>query len=185
LLTGTPLNVSSFMGIILMVGLVVKNGIILFEYFERLEGKLSFTEAMVEAGRICLRPLLMTTLCTLFGLLPLALALGAGAELQKPFAIAVIGGLTVSMVVTLVMMPVLYVSVRRRSQSILSSDANCISLLPTTSNALYFQNPERGTKYESRTSKQAGRRFRNRRASGARTGTRAGTDQGRSVRDLS
>jgi multidrug efflux pump subunit AcrB len=56
----------------------------------------------------------MTTLCTLFGLLPLALALGSGAELQKPLAIAVIGGLTVSMVVTLVMMPVLYVSVRRQ-----------------------------------------------------------------------
>jgi CzcA family heavy metal efflux pump len=114
LLTGTPLNVSSFMGIILMVGLVVKNGLILFEYFERLEGKLSLTDALVEAGRIRLRPILMTTLCTLFGLLPLALALGSGAELQKPLAIAVIGGLTVSMIVTLVMMPVLYVSVRRR-----------------------------------------------------------------------
>ena len=114
LLTGTPLNVSSFMGIILMVGLVVKNGIILLEYFDRLEGKLSLKDAMVEAGRIRLRPILMTTLCTLFGLLPLALALGSGAELQKPLAIAVIGGLTVSMVVTLVMMPVLYVSVRRQ-----------------------------------------------------------------------
>jgi multidrug efflux pump subunit AcrB len=97
-----------------MVGLVVKNGLILFEYFERLEGKLSLTDALVEAGRIRLRPILMTTLCTLFGLLPLALALGSGAELQKPLAIAVIGGLTVSMIVTLVMMPVLYVSVRRR-----------------------------------------------------------------------
>jgi len=97
-----------------MVGLVVKNGLILFEYFERLEGKLSMTEALVEAGRIRLRPILMTTLCTLFGLLPLALALGSGAELQKPLAIAVIGGLTVSMIVTLVMMPVLYVSVRRQ-----------------------------------------------------------------------
>ena len=114
LLTGTPLNVSSFMGIILMVGLVVKNGLILFEYFERLEGKLSLTDALVEAGRIRLRPILMTTLCTLFGLLPLALALGSGAELQKPLAVAVIGGLTVSMIVTLVMMPVLYVSVRRK-----------------------------------------------------------------------
>ena len=97
-----------------MVGLVVKNGIILFEYFERLEGRLSLTDALVEAGRIRLRPILMTTLCTLFGLLPLALALGSGTELQKPLAIAVIGGLTVSMVVTLVMMPVLYVSVRRQ-----------------------------------------------------------------------
>jgi CzcA family heavy metal efflux pump len=106
--TGTPLNVSSFMGIILMVGLVVKNGIILFEYYSRLEGKLTVGEALVQAGRIRLRPILMTTLCTLFGLLPLALGIGSGAELQKPLAIAVIGGLTVSTLVTLVVMPVLY-----------------------------------------------------------------------------
>jgi CzcA family heavy metal efflux pump len=106
--TGTPLNVSSFMGIILMVGLVVKNGIILFEYYSRLEGQLTVGEALVQAGRIRLRPILMTTLCTLFGLLPLALGIGSGAELQKPLAIAVIGGLTVSTLVTLVVMPVLY-----------------------------------------------------------------------------
>jgi len=108
LVTGTPLNVSSFMGIILMVGLVVKNGIILFEYYDRMKGELTVTEALVQAGRIRLRPILMTTLCTLFGLLPLALGLGSGAELQKPLAIAVIGGLSVSMLVTLVLMPVLY-----------------------------------------------------------------------------
>jgi multidrug efflux pump subunit AcrB len=96
------------MGIILMVGLVVKNGIILFEYYDRMKGELSVTEALVQAGRIRLRPILMTTLCTLFGLLPLALGLGSGAELQKPLAIAVIGGLTVSMLVTLIVMPVLY-----------------------------------------------------------------------------
>ena len=110
LITGTPLNVSSFMGIILMVGLVVKNGIILFEYFDRLkgEGHLTVAEALIQAGRIRLRPILMTTLCTLFGLLPLALGIGSGSELQKPLAIAVIGGLTVSMLVTLVVMPVLY-----------------------------------------------------------------------------
>ena len=108
LITKTPLNVSSFMGIILMVGLVVKNGIILFEYYDRLKGNLSVTEALVQAGRIRLRPILMTTLCTLFGLLPLALGIGSGAELQRPLAIAVIGGLTVSMLVTLVVMPVLY-----------------------------------------------------------------------------
>jgi multidrug efflux pump subunit AcrB len=113
LITGTPLNVSSFMGIILMVGLVVKNGIILFEYYDRLHGRLSIVDALAEAGRIRLRPILMTTLCTLFGLLPLALGLGSGAELQRPLAIAVIGGLTVSMLVTLVMMPVLYASLRR------------------------------------------------------------------------
>jgi HAE1 family hydrophobic/amphiphilic exporter-1 len=60
------------------------------------------------------RPILMTTLCTLFGLLPLALGIGSGAELQKPLAIAVIGGLSLSMLVTLVIMPVLYATVRQR-----------------------------------------------------------------------
>lgn len=108
LVTGTPLNVSSFMGIILMVGLVVKNGIILFEYYERLHGSMSVTDALIQAGRIRLRPILMTTLCTLFGLLPLALGIGSGAELQRPLAIAVIGGLTVSTLVTLVAIPVFY-----------------------------------------------------------------------------
>ncbi|MBZ5544017.1 MAG: efflux RND transporter permease subunit [Acidobacteriia bacterium] len=108
--TGTALNVSSFMGIILMVGLVVKNGIILFDYVHKLweEKGLPLGEALVEAGKIRVRPILMTTLCTLFGLLPLALGLGAGAELQKPLALAVIGGLLVSMFITLLVMPVLY-----------------------------------------------------------------------------
>lgn len=114
LATRTPLNVSSFMGIILMVGLVVKNGIILFEYYERLRGSMSVTDALVQAGRIRLRPILMTTLCTLFGLLPLALGIGSGAELQRPLAIAVIGGLTVSTLVTLVAIPVFYSATQRR-----------------------------------------------------------------------
>jgi len=113
LITGTPLNVSSFMGIILTVGLVVKNGIILFEYYERLHGTMSVTDALVQAGRIRLRPILMTTLCTLFGLLPLALGIGSGAELQKPLAIAVIGGLTVSTLITLVAIPVFYSAARQ------------------------------------------------------------------------
>jgi CzcA family heavy metal efflux pump len=107
LVTGTPLNVSSFMGLILLIGLIVKNGIILVDYADILSaGGASPTEALVEAGAVRLRPILMTTLCTLFGLLPLALGLGSGAELQKPLAIAVIGGLTVSTVVTLVFVPV-------------------------------------------------------------------------------
>jgi multidrug efflux pump subunit AcrB len=117
LVTHTPLNVSSFMGIILMVGLVVKNGIILFEYFERLQGELSVTDALIQAGRIRLRPILMTTLCTLFGLLPLALGIGSGAELQRPLAIAVIGGLTISMLISLVIMPVMYVGLRSKKAS--------------------------------------------------------------------
>jgi multidrug efflux pump subunit AcrB len=106
ILTRTPLNVSSFMGLILLIGLIVKNGIILIDYADRLEDEgLGRRDALVRAGAIRLRPILMTTLCTLFGLLPLALGLGAGAELQKPLAIAVIGGLTVSTIVTLVFVP--------------------------------------------------------------------------------
>ena len=105
-LTGTPLNVSSFMGLILLIGLIVKNGIILVDYAEILYAQgLDRRAALVRAGAIRLRPILMTTLCTLFGLLPLALGLGSGAELQKPLAIAVIGGLSVSTVITLVFVP--------------------------------------------------------------------------------
>ncbi|HEV2224067.1 MAG TPA: efflux RND transporter permease subunit, partial [Candidatus Acidoferrales bacterium] len=110
LVTQTALNVSSFMGIILMVGLVVKNGIILFEYVHKLweEDKMPLFEALVQAGKIRIRPILMTTLATLFGLLPLALGLGSGAELQKPLALAVIGGLFLSTFITLLIMPVLF-----------------------------------------------------------------------------
>jgi multidrug efflux pump subunit AcrB len=88
--------------------LIVKNGIILIDCADRLgEQGLDHREALVQAGAIRLRPILMTTLCTLFGLLPLALGLGAGAELQKPLAIAVIGGLSVSTIITLVFVPTL------------------------------------------------------------------------------
>jgi len=112
--TKTPLNVSSFMGIILLVGLVVKNGIILLEYTNRLrsEGH-SVESALLEAGRVRLRPILMTTLCTILGLMPLALGLGAGSELQKPLAVAVIGGLSLSTIFTLVFVPVVFRLVTR------------------------------------------------------------------------
>lgn len=118
ILTGTDLNVSSAMGFILLVGLVVKNGIMLLDFSEKLheEGE-SFELAIAHAGRIRLRPILMTTLCTLFGLLPLALGLGAGAELQKPLALAVIGGLALSTPVTLLAVPGLYAAVKRRAKS--------------------------------------------------------------------
>jgi multidrug efflux pump subunit AcrB len=114
LITGTVLNVSSAMGLILLVGLIVKNGIVLIDYAHRLrdEGH-PFTEALEIAGRIRLRPILMTTLCTLFGLLPLALGLGAGAELQRPLALAVIGGLSLSTFVTLYLVPLAYRALSR------------------------------------------------------------------------
>ena len=115
LLTGTDLNISSAMGIILLVGLVVKNGIMLLDFSEKLheEGE-PFETAIAHAGRIRLRPILMTTFCTLFGLLPLALGLGAGAELQKPLALAVIGGLALSTPVTLLAVPGLYAAIKGR-----------------------------------------------------------------------
>ncbi|HEY3356580.1 MAG TPA: efflux RND transporter permease subunit, partial [Polyangia bacterium] len=106
-LTGTPLNASSLMGCVLLVGLVVKNGILLLEQFERLlaAGALDPEPALVEAGRIRVRPILMTTLATVAGLTPLALGFGAGAEIQRPLAVAVIGGLVVSTAVSLVVLP--------------------------------------------------------------------------------
>jgi CzcA family heavy metal efflux pump len=116
LVTGTPLNVSSFMGLILLVGLIVKNGIILLDFTRhrmRTEG-LALEPAIREAARVRLRPILMTTLCTLFGLLPLALGLGSGSELQKPLALAVIGGLALSTPITLFVVPTLLVAVRGR-----------------------------------------------------------------------
>jgi multidrug efflux pump subunit AcrB len=115
LLTGTDLNISSAMGLILLVGLVVKNGIMLLDFSEKLHAAGEpFEAAIAHAGRIRLRPILMTTFCTLFGLLPLALGLGAGAELQKPLALAVIGGLTLSTPVTLLAVPGLYAAIRGR-----------------------------------------------------------------------
>ncbi|HET7251757.1 MAG TPA: efflux RND transporter permease subunit, partial [Gemmatimonadales bacterium] len=114
LVTGTALNVSSFMGLILLVGLIVKNGIILLD-FTRLRMRnagLTLEQAIREAAAVRLRPILMTTLCTLFGLLPLALGIGAGSELQRPLALAVIGGLTLSTPITLLAVPSLLVAIR-------------------------------------------------------------------------
>jgi CzcA family heavy metal efflux pump len=125
LVTGTPLNVSSFMGLILLVGLIVKNGIILLDFTRhrmRTDG-LTLEQAIREAGRIRLRPILMTTLCTLFGLLPLALGLGAGSELQKPLALAVIGGLALSTPITLYVVPTLLVAIRGREYSLNKGNA--------------------------------------------------------------
>jgi CzcA family heavy metal efflux pump len=117
-LTGIPLNVSSFMGAILLVGLDVKNGIILIEYIGQLRKQgLPLDEALVRAGRTRFRPILMTSLCTILGLLPLAFGLGPGAQMQQPLAVAVIGGLTANMIVTRLLIPVGYLALQRRGQS--------------------------------------------------------------------
>jgi multidrug efflux pump subunit AcrB len=112
--TSTPLNISSFTGAIMIVGIVTENGIVLFDFINKLRGAdyaQPLQSVVVEAGRKRLRPILMTTLGAILALLPLALGLGAGAAMQKPLAIAVIGGLSGSMLFTLVIAPVLYVVV--------------------------------------------------------------------------
>jgi CzcA family heavy metal efflux pump len=115
IVTGTVLNVSSIMGLIFLVGLVVKNGIILLDFVgHRVADGVPLRAAVVEAARIRLRPILMTTLCTLFGLFPLALGLGAGSEMQRPLALAVIGGLALSTPITLFLVPTLFLAIRER-----------------------------------------------------------------------
>jgi CzcA family heavy metal efflux pump len=114
LVTGTQLNASSLMGCVLLVGLVVKNGVLLLEETERLvERGDPPLEAVVHAAERRLRPILMTTTATLAGLFPLALGIGAGAELQKPLAVAVIGGLFTATLATLGLMPALAALVLR------------------------------------------------------------------------
>jgi len=113
--TGMPLNVSSYMGAILLIGLDVKNGIILIEYIGQLRKQgLPLGDALVRAGRTRFRPILMTSLCTIFGLLPLALGLGPGAQMQQPLAIAVIGGLIANMLLTRLLIPVGYLVLQGR-----------------------------------------------------------------------
>jgi HAE1 family hydrophobic/amphiphilic exporter-1 len=108
-LTGDTINVTSLIGLIMLMGLVTKNAILLVDYAKVLRaGGLGRREAIIEAGRTRLRPIVMTTAAMIFGMLPLALALGAGAEFRAPMARAVIGGLITSTVLTLVVVPVVY-----------------------------------------------------------------------------
>ena len=114
-LTRTTLSTTSFMGIIMMVGIVVSNGVLLVEYINELRRHgIPLHEAVPRAGRVRLRPILMTVLATVVGLLPMALAWGVGTEANQPLAIAVIGGLLVSTFFTLILIPTLYVMFEER-----------------------------------------------------------------------
>jgi HAE1 family hydrophobic/amphiphilic exporter-1 len=109
LLSRSPVSVVVFIGLILLVGLVVKNAIILIDKVNQLrEQGVAKREALVEGARSRLRPIMMTTLCAVFGFLPLALAFGEGAEVRSPMAITVIGGLLVSTLLTLLVIPLVY-----------------------------------------------------------------------------
>ncbi|HEY6395585.1 MAG TPA: efflux RND transporter permease subunit, partial [Candidatus Binataceae bacterium] len=118
LLTGTTLNIESFMGIIVMVGIVVSNAILLVDFSNqrRAHGE-DLRRAIVSAARIRMRPILMTALATVVGLMPMALKLGAGSEASAPLARAAVGGLVVSTVLTLVLVPALYEMFYSRRQA--------------------------------------------------------------------
>ena len=112
MLTGTTINMQSLMGIIMLIGIVVNNAIVLIDYINlmRRDRGMGVREAVMVSGKLRLRPILMTTLTTVLGLLPLSFGVGAGAEIQASLARVVIGGLTASTLVTLVFIPVVYVS---------------------------------------------------------------------------
>jgi multidrug efflux pump subunit AcrB len=108
-ITNIPLDISAFMGMIMIVGVVVNNGILFIDYAEKyLKEKPDVAEALLMAGRVRLRPILMTTLATIFGFLPLAIAFGEGSEMLQPLAISMIGGMSLSMLLSLLVIPGLY-----------------------------------------------------------------------------
>lgn len=112
--TATPLNLMSFIGVIMLMGIVVKNAIVLVDYTKQLRAQgMTLNEAVVMGGRTRLRPVLMTSLTTIFGMVPLALSRGEGSEIWNALSITVIGGLSVSGLVTLILVPLMYSLVHR------------------------------------------------------------------------
>ncbi|HZL79497.1 MAG TPA: efflux RND transporter permease subunit [Candidatus Limnocylindrales bacterium] len=108
-ITGSTLNIVSFLGAIIGIGIVAKNGILVLDYFQQLRGEgVELVEALVRAGHRRLRPVLMTSMAAALGMLPLAYGVGAGAEMLRPLAIAVIGALFFSVVLSLIATPVVY-----------------------------------------------------------------------------
>jgi hydrophobic/amphiphilic exporter-1 (mainly G- bacteria), HAE1 family len=121
--TGTTINVVAFIGIIMLAGIVVNNAILLVDKINQLRSRgVEKTAAIMEAGRTRLRPIMMTTLTTVLGLLPMAISFGEGTEVRTPMAITVIGGLSVSTLLTLVVIPVVY-SLLDRKKWVVSEEA--------------------------------------------------------------
>ncbi|MBV1959586.1 MAG: efflux RND transporter permease subunit, partial [Pseudomonadales bacterium] len=114
-ITSTTFNVQSFIGVIMLIGIVINNAILIVDQATRLLSKLNTTpsQAVLEAGRRRLRPILMTSLTTILAMLPLALGVGEGSEMQAPMAITLIGGLISSTIITLVVIPCLYILFHR------------------------------------------------------------------------
>ena len=109
LLTGTSLNIISFLGATIGIGIVAKNGILMLDRVEHLRAQgMSLEEALVQSGRRRLRPVLMTSLAAALGMLPLAYGVGSGAQMLRPLAIAVMGALAISVLLSLVATPTTY-----------------------------------------------------------------------------
>jgi hydrophobic/amphiphilic exporter-1 (mainly G- bacteria), HAE1 family len=109
LVTRNPMDMTSMIGIILLAGIVTKNAILLVDFANQQRGKgVALKEAILTAGTVRLRPVLMTTLSLIFGMFPVAIGLGAGGEWRSPMAVTVIGGLITSTLLTLVVVPVAY-----------------------------------------------------------------------------
>ena len=115
-ITRTTFNISSFMGMIMVIGIVAKNGILLLDAEQKFSAAgLSLEDAVIQAGRRRLRPIVMTALAAIAGMLPLAFAMGAGSQMLKPLAIAVIGGILLSMVLSLIITPAVHLFATRRA----------------------------------------------------------------------
>jgi multidrug efflux pump subunit AcrB len=128
-LTNTTLSTTSMMGIIMMFGIVVSNGVLLVDYTNVLRRRAeTLHQAVVTAARTRLRPILMTSLATVFGLLPMAIGLGTGGETNAPLARAVVGGLSVSTLLTLFLVPTMYEILEERFPRRLDENAR----LPTS-----------------------------------------------------
>jgi multidrug efflux pump subunit AcrB len=124
LITRATFNVSSFMGLIMVVGIVAKNGILLLDANQKFRHVgFSAEEALIQAGRRRLRPIVMTAMAAVAGMLPLSLALGAGSQMLQPLAIAVIGGILISMVLSLIITPAVQFYLTRRSKPAMESEA--------------------------------------------------------------
>ena len=122
LVTGIPLSMPVMLGLVMLAGIVVNNAIVLVEYIELQRARgLDIYEAVITSAQLRLRPILMTTLTTVVGMLPLALKLGEGAEMLQPLAITIISGLSFSLLVSLLLIPIIYLTLHRLRHSLLSS----------------------------------------------------------------
>ena len=120
-IVGIPLSLPGFIGLIMLAGIVVNNGILLVDYTNTLRRKgMERMEAIIEAGKSRVRPIFMTTATTVLAMIPLALAIGEGAENQQPMAVVVVFGLTTSTLFTLIFVPVMYVVIDNMSEKVKS-----------------------------------------------------------------